>query len=284
MGFSAYLCSGSVAGCDGAQGMHPRPKGSAHASPGRANVHRRAKRQAAGGRAICTPLRVTFDFSRVDSNTRSSAQKAYVKELITRAGNWLTAALKVRRVAGNLIVSTEYDTQGKPIGCGEDIPEVPLWYATEGVANTDVLIFVLSEVGDESHSCSAGGGVLAYASHCRQDALDRPVVGFIQMCPDFHEPTVAYAQYDGDNSVIYTVSDEPKTAHQKDEDFHTALHEIMHILGMSETLFLFFRDANGTPLTQRCPALPNPLRSEIVAGISDNAGNSLYWLTKKATA
>jgi len=152
----------------------------------------------------------------VDSNTRSSAQKAYVKELITRAGNWLTAALKVRRVAGNLIVSTKYDTQGKPIVCGEDIPEVPLWYATEGLANTDVVIFVISGVGDESHSCSAGGGWLAYASHCRQDALDHPLVGFIQMCSDFHEPTVAYAQYDVYDSVIYTVSDEPKTAHHRD--------------------------------------------------------------------
>ena len=36
------------------------------------------------------------------------------------------------------------------------------------------------------------------------------------MCPDFHEPTVAYAQYDVYDSVIYTVSDEPKTAHHRD--------------------------------------------------------------------
>jgi len=33
----------------------------------------------------------------------------------------------------------------------------------------------------------------------------------------------------------------------KEEDFHTALHEIIHILGMSDILFAWFRDENGAP-------------------------------------
>ena len=38
-----------------------------------------------------------------------------------------------------------------------------------------------------------------------------------------------------------------------DEAFHTVVHEITHILGMSSALFPYFRDAGGAPRTVRCP-------------------------------
>jgi len=50
------------------------------------------------------PLRVAFDFHKVDSNGKGLEQQSYVKALITRAGVWLNSALKVRPVVGPLKV------------------------------------------------------------------------------------------------------------------------------------------------------------------------------------
>jgi hypothetical protein len=58
-----------------------------------------ARRQGADA---FSPLRVTFDFSRVDGSAQPAAQKAYVKGLLGQAGAWLNNALKVRPVAGAL--------------------------------------------------------------------------------------------------------------------------------------------------------------------------------------
>ena len=46
----------------------------------------------------------------------------------------------------------------------------------------------------------------------------------------------------------------PKTVPgDRDEDFHTALHEILHIIGWSSSLFPFFRDSSGYARTTRYP-------------------------------
>eukprot|EP00802_Teleaulax_amphioxeia_P007078 Tamp_07084.p1 GENE.Tamp_07084~~Tamp_07084.p1 ORF type:complete len:618 (+),score=81.29 Tamp_07084:601-2454(+) len=107
------------------------------------------------------------------------------------------------------------------------MPTIPQSYH-DGIADTDLLIYVNAD----QEEC--GEGTLAYASHCVQDSsTDRPVVGYIQMCPDSHQ--------------VKTVAGE------RDEDFHTAVHEILHIMGWSNSLFPFFRDASGRPRTPRCP-------------------------------
>jgi len=198
-------------------------------------------------------LRVTFDFSKVDANGKSKEQQDYVKGLINRAGQWLQAALKVRRVTGNLMFERSVDENGNVYqdtqtypDCG-DVKEVPQAYVTQGAANTDVLIFVLSDEGDDdTHSCH-GGGTLAYATHCRQDSQERPVVGYIQMCAVHHEPYKTTEVVGSDDIV------REKTIQETEEDFHTGLHEIMHILGMSDALFPWYRDFNGDPRNPRCP-------------------------------
>jgi hypothetical protein len=53
----------------------------------------------------------------------------------------------------------------------------------------------------------------------------------------------------------------PKTVPgDRDEDFHTALHEILHIIGWSSSLFPFFRDSSGYARTTRYPPPPHTHR------------------------
>ena len=40
-----------------------------------------------------------------------------------------------------------------------------------------------------------------------------------------------------------------KSDFDRDEDFHTALHEFLHIVGFSSALWPYFRDDAGQPVT-----------------------------------
>ena len=95
---------------------------------------------------------------------------------------------------------------------------------------------------------------------CDQD--DRLVCGFLQMCAAAFAPKARQSDLD--------------------EDFHTALHEITHILGFSDRLFGFFRDAAGHARTPRCPAeLPRGWSSEMPAEYQ-YAGERFLWYRKNA--
>ena len=201
------------------------------------------------------PIRVTFDFSNVESNNLGQAQQDYVKGIMNRAKEWLQKALKVRPVEGNLKFYAYPVTGGSDCGDAalQNTPSISQ-YITTGAPDTDVLIFVLSDASVRE-TCS-GGKTLAYASHCRQDTWDRPVFGYIQVCAQHHYPTV-------------TPGGNPKSTKQKDEDFHTALHEIIHILGLSDALFPFYRDEDNNPRTPRCP--PTTSGNSLFTGIQVNS-------------
>lgn len=71
---------------------------------------------------------------------------------------------------------------------------------------------------------------VAYAAHCQQEsALDRPIAGHANLCPD-------------------SISTKPQ---ELEVLLSTVKHEILHALGFSVSLFAFYRDANGNPLTPR---------------------------------
>ena len=138
---------------------------------------------------------------------------------------------------------------GTPSGpdCG-DIATVPQLYVDIGV-DADAVIFVLS-------SSACDDNVLAYASHCQIDHNDRPIFGYIQMCSHHHQPKTLPGQ--------------------RDEDFHTAIHEITHILGMSSALFPYFRDTNNRPRSLRCPEVyEGDTKDE--TGLFYNGTAVLYW-------
>jgi len=100
-----------------------------------------------------------------------------------------------------------------------------------GANNTDLLIFVTATSNKtiDKDKCGEGKeGTAAFASHCSQDQNDRPIAGLINFCPE---------------------------KLQVDENVHsqvdTALHELMHVMAFSSTLFPWFRDLEGKPRTTR---------------------------------
>lgn len=71
---------------------------------------------------------------------------------------------------------------------------------------------------------------VAYAAHCQQEAaFDRPIAGHTNICP---------SAIKNSTSDIESLSS-------------TIKHELLHALGFSSSLFAFFRDKDGSPLTER---------------------------------
>ncbi|XP_054162566.1 leishmanolysin-like peptidase isoform X2 [Oppia nitens] len=95
-----------------------------------------------------------------------------------------------------------------------------------GIKDTDFVFYVSAMQTDRCNK----GHTVAYAAHCQQEAaLDRPIAGHANLCP---------------NSIS-----------TKPQDLETLLstvkHEILHALGFSVSLYAYFRDKNGEPLSSR---------------------------------
>lgn len=85
------------------------------------------------------------------------------------------------------------------------------------------------------------GLTVAYAAHCQQEsALDRPIAGHANLCPE----------------SINTKEQELQTL------LSTVKHEILHALGFSVSLYAFFRDEKGFPRTPRKPDTGKPFLNE----------------------
>lgn len=105
--------------------------------------------------------------------------------------------------------------------------------AGKGVTNADFILYVAAL---SSVKCQHAK-TIAYAAHCQQEiVLDRPVAGYISICPD---------------SVSTHL-------HDVTQLLSTMKHEILHALGFSAGLYAFFRDQFGNPLTPRDPDSNKP--------------------------
>lgn len=103
----------------------------------------------------------------------------------------------------------------------------------EGVANAQLLLYVSAK---QTSRCRRDQ-TIAYAAHCAQDAkTDRPVAGHANLCP----------------SSISTSPTDLKAL------IATVKHELTHVLGFSVSLFAYFRDEHGEPLTER-DSVPGPI-------------------------
>lgn len=103
----------------------------------------------------------------------------------------------------------------------------------KGVANTQLLLYVSAK---QTARCRKDQ-TIAYAAHCAQDAkTDRPVAGHANLCPN-------------------SISVEPKDLKAL---IATVKHELTHVLGFSVSLFAYYRDEFGVPLTER-DATPGPI-------------------------
>jgi len=115
--------------------------------------------------------------------------------------------------------------------------------AGKGVSGVDFVLYVsalttaqcLEAVGGEAET-------VAYAAHCQQEAkLDRPVAGHTNICPE----AISTAERD-----IQSLGS-------------TLKHELLHAFGFSSSLFAFFRDKNGNPLTNRGDDGKPPINSAL---------------------
>ncbi|KAL1492801.1 hypothetical protein ABEB36_010985 [Hypothenemus hampei] len=106
-----------------------------------------------------------------------------------------------------------------------------------GIPNFDFVFYVSAM---QTERCSKSLTV-AYASHCQQESgLDRPIAGHANLCP---------------NSI---------STNRQDLEIllSTVKHEILHALGFSVSLYAFFRDRDGNPLTERSPETGKPPLNE----------------------
>ncbi|XP_032455411.1 leishmanolysin-like peptidase isoform X4 [Nasonia vitripennis] len=96
----------------------------------------------------------------------------------------------------------------------------------EGINGAD-FVFYVSAMSTER--CKKGLTV-AYAAHCQQEAaLDRPIAGHANLCPE-------------------SISTKPQ---ELETLLSTVKHEILHALGFSVSLYAFYRDDRGEPRTKR---------------------------------
>jgi len=112
-----------------------------------------------------------------------------------------------------------------------------------GVSNVDFILYVSTEDTDQCLDNVAGQAeTVAYAAHCQQeDQLDRPVAGHTNICPT----SIKKPQRD-----IRSLTS-------------TLKHELLHALGFSSSLFAYFRDKNGKPLTPRGDDGKPPINFEL---------------------
>ncbi|CAH1153503.1 unnamed protein product [Phaedon cochleariae] len=107
----------------------------------------------------------------------------------------------------------------------------------KGIPDFD-FVFYVSAIQTERCNKSL---TVAYAAHCQQEsALDRPIAGHANLCPN----------------SISTKRQELET------QMSTVKHEILHALGFSVSLYAFYRDQRGSPLTQRISETGKPPLNE----------------------
>ncbi|KAI4458967.1 leishmanolysin-like peptidase [Holotrichia oblita] len=109
--------------------------------------------------------------------------------------------------------------------------------AGTGIRGSDFIFYVSAIQTDRCNKSLT----VAYAAHCQQEVgLDRPIAGHANFCP--------------------------KSISTKPQDLETLLstvkHEILHALGFSVSLFGFYRDQDGNPLTPRRPETGKPALNE----------------------
>jgi len=113
----------------------------------------------------------------------------------------------------------------------------------KGLSDVDFVLYVSALNTEQCIESIAGQAeTVAYAAHCQQeDELDRPIAGHTNICPQ----SIKKPERDI-RSLISTLK-----------------HELLHALGFSSSLFAFYRDKNGRPLTKRGEDGKPPINREL---------------------
>ncbi|XP_017782298.1 PREDICTED: leishmanolysin-like peptidase [Nicrophorus vespilloides] len=107
----------------------------------------------------------------------------------------------------------------------------------QGIEGFDFVFYVSAS---QTERCNKSLAV-AYAAHCQQETgLDRPIAGHANLCPN-------------------NISTKPQ---ELETLLSTVKHEILHALGFSVSLYAFYRDEKGNPLTPRSRDTGKPTLNE----------------------
>ncbi|XP_064398693.1 leishmanolysin-like peptidase isoform X2 [Halichondria panicea] len=247
---SAHLPEGMGNKC-----FHEPGKVTAKVHQGGSTVGARDKRQR-----TYEPIRILFYYDTTIDTMLNPTQRSRLQDIaIPTIKSFLESSFSVIRATSPILLERECDEQSfytpvedprQCIGqCAETpvchlvpIPEDHLKRCVEcnngsvsncttrpgsvdgpGVSDTDLIIYV------SAIDCSPfGPGIFAFASSCQLESeLDRPIAGFINFCPG------SYDNLDDDTLT------------------RNGLHEVLHVLVFSPTLYPWFRDENGNPRTER---------------------------------
>lgn len=137
----------------------------------------------------------------------TDAKKSYIMDtLMPRAMNFLSSALRINPVVGNLVVSG-----GK---CGNPGTPVPAAHSTTGVADADFTIYVTAAPKSDPNVLT-----VAWALSCRRDGANRPVTAHVNFVPRRLSNAAALDPVEIQSDLL------------------TAIHEISHALGFSSPFF-----------------------------------------------
>eukprot|EP01083_Nonionella_stella_P192630 711935_1 len=196
------------------------------------------------------PIRIRpyYDPLLINTHMLSIDKITYIKSLISTSIHYLQQFVKVIPVAEPLLINrcqrvwhynsftynvcplTDYT---EPLKCQyATIPDTHIaesWYydpntfksykykpSGQGITDADLIIYVSQSDG----KCDINGKTLAWASICNLDQYGRPIAGTINFCPRASDNN--YWKF----------------------DVGVTLHEIMHILVMSNSLFPYFYNTN----------------------------------------
>jgi hypothetical protein len=155
--------------------------------------------------------------------------------LMPYALQWLSWALSVHPVQGNLVLHKQcykYYTNPyrciqyyEPTMCVDAI--IPNRHLAEaggtGVQGADYILYVTTQ--------PTQGNTLAYASACQFDQNNRPIAGGVNINPN-------------------SLNEADRWSYEFQYQLNVIIHEIVHALGFSSSLFPKFTDPNGQPWSQ----------------------------------
>lgn len=116
------------------------------------------------------------------------------------------------------------------------------WYTEgKGVRNADYILYVQAMTTKACMNNYISGklenSLIAYASYCKQGPNDRPIAGYLNICPTELRKYIE----DRDKLVLVT------------------MHEVFHALGFSKDLILDFRDYRQGCVDGECPRYSYPI-------------------------